>query len=410
MSTDTRIAIVGGGQAGLATSYWLQHSDIEHVVFDRGNSGDTWRRRWDSFCLVTPNWSVKLPGFPYDGSDPDGFMPRDEIVDYVERYRDFVDPPMENPVEVHKVSQSAGGWRLETDGGGWTADQVIIAGGSFQTGRMPLGSTGVSDDVVQLHSSEYRNPDGLPEGSVLVVGSGQSGCQITDDLRQTGREVWLSVGSATRLPRRYRGRDCVAWLRDMGFLNMPMTQHPQGPEARYAANPQASGRDGGKEIDLREFGRSGVHLLGRFAGADRGSMRFESDVIERLDAADDAAQQMQNGIDDYISQTGVDAPADDRNPIDWAPADVPEELSLPAENIRSVIWATGYTRDFSWVENLPADDHGYPLEDRGVTDLPGLYFVGLHGMYTPGSGLFWGVGDDARYVVEHATATNGLPR
>lgn len=401
MPTNTPVAVVGGGQAGLATSYWLQRHDIDHVVFERGRSGDSWRRRWDTFCLVSPNWSLNLPGYPYDGPDPDGFMPRDEIVDYVEGYRRLVSPPMESPVEVQAVRRKDDRWRLDTSSGQWEADDVVVAGGSFQTPSLPGSAAEVTDDIRQIHSSEYESPEQLPPGAVLVVGSGQSGCQITDDLREAGRDVWLAVGSATRMPRTYRGRDVFSWLRDTGFLDNPMTQHPQGPEARYAANPQASGRDGGKEIDLRRFGREGVELLGRFRGASGHQLRFATDVIERLDAADEACRQMTQGLDQHIADTGIDAPPDDREQIDWEPSRIRESIDPRAEGIVSIVWCTGFDRDYTWIEGLETDSHGYPLEERGVTGLPGVYFVGLHGMYSLGSGLFWGVGADAEHVVGH---------
>lgn len=400
MAFDTRVAVVGGGQAGLATSYWLSQNEIEHLVFERRRPGDSWRNRWDSFCLVTPNWSVRLPGFPYDGDDPDGFMPRDEIVDYIERYHRFVDPPMQEHVEVDRVGHSEDRWVLETESGPAVADAVVIAGGSFQNGRIPSGAPSISADVKQIHSSEYRRPSQLPDGAVLVVGSAQSGCQIVDDLRAAGRATWLSVSGAVRIPRRYRGKDVFAWLKETGFIDLPLTEHPKGPESRFSANPHVSGRDGGRELNLREFGRSGVGLVGRFSDAEGTTVHFASDLTERIEAADEACREMENSLDEYIEETGIDAPPDDREPVDWSPTDVPTEIDLNAEGITSVIWATGFSRDYSWIENLETNAHGYPVEERGVTDLQGLYFVGLHGMHTLGSGLFYGVGDDARYVVE----------
>ena len=403
MTSETRVAVVGGGQAGLSVSYWLQRFDVDHIVFERAEAGDSWKKRWDSFCLVTPNWSLRLPGFPYAGSDPDGFMPRDDIVDYVRRYRRFVDPPL-GPLEVRKITPDDGRWLLETDSGAHTAQSVVVAGGSFQTASLPKGAESISSHVAQIHSSEYRNPSQLPTGAVLVVGSAQSGCQIVDDLRSEGREVWLSVSSAVRIPRRYRGRDVFAWLRETGFLELPMSQHPEGPEARYSANPHVSGRDGGKELNLREFGQSGVRLVGRFAGADGAKIRFKSDLEQRIETADEACRQIESNLDGYIEEADIEAPADDRIPVEWGPTGVPTQIDLDEEGITSVVWATGFSRDYSWIEGLETDGHGYPIEQRGVTDLAGLYFVGLHGMHTIGSGLFYGVGTDAEYVVGHLTS------
>lgn len=401
MASDTRVAVVGAGQAGLATSYWLQQHGLDHIVFERGEPGDSWKKRWDSFCLVTPNWSLQLPGFPYHGDDPNGFMPRDEIVGYVEGYHRFVDPPMRQPIEVSRVSRDDDGWLLSTDSGTHRADAVVVAGGSFQDGAIPRGAESISTKVAQIHSSQYRNHSQLPEGAVLVVGSAQSGCQIVDDLRSEGRDTWLSVSSAVRIPRRYRGKDVFDWLKETGFIELPLTEHPEGPESRFSANPHVSGRDGGKELDLREFGQSGVHLVGRFSGADGSTVRFASDLEQRIEAADEACREMESNLDQYIEEAGIDAPPDDRTPVDWSPTEVPTEIDVEKEGINSVVWATGFSRDYSWIESLETNAHGYPIEERGVTDLAGLYFVGLHGMHTIGSGLFYGVGDDARYVVEH---------
>lgn len=199
--------------------------------------------------------------------------------------------------------------------------------------------------------------------------------------------------------------DLFRWVLDIGLLDGPISEHPEGPEARYHANPQASGRDGGKEMNLREFGRDGVRLVGRYTDASGTEVRFAPDLIARLDAADEACDQLIQGLEQYIAATGLDVPADDRDQVDWVPSDVPDLVDLSDENISTIIWCTGYQRDYSWIDGLAVDGHGYPVEERGVTDSPGLYFVGLHGMHSLSSGLFWGVGADAEHVVTHLAAS-----
>jgi putative flavoprotein involved in K+ transport len=402
--TEVTAAIVGGGQAGLATSWWLQQRGIDHVVLDRGQVGDTWRNRWDSFCLVTPNWTLDLPGFPYRGSDPDGFLLRDDIVQYVEAYAASFDPPLRNGVEVGRIHRQGAGWSVVTDTGTWSADNVVVATGSYTHPRLPSGSAHLAPSVTQIHSSEYRRAGDLPNGAVLVVGSGQSGGQITEDLWRAGREVWLSVGSAARIPRRYRGRDTSGWLIDSGFADVTIDTHPLGAAVRRMPHPHVSGRDGGKDINLRAFGRDGVHLVGHFDGAAGTRCRFRDDVVDMLDAADDFAAELAGRIDGYIEEAGIDAPADDAVPVTWSPQECPTAVDLATAGIGTVIWATGYRSDFSVVDAPVFDDAGYPVFERGVTELPGLYFVGLHWLHTAGSALFAGVGADAEHVVDHLAA------
>lgn len=211
-----RVAVVGAGQAGLSASYWLTELGVEHILFEKGRSGDSWRHRWDSFCLVTPNWTLNLPNFPYDGSDPDGFIPRDEIVDYVERFRSSFGAPVRDGVAVNRIEPvAAGGWRISTSDGDWHADAVIVASGPYPATNIPPGAAGLSEDLNQIHSHDYRSSASLPDGAVLVVGSGQSGAQIVDDLVIVGREVWLSVSGAVRVPRRYRGKDVARWISEI---------------------------------------------------------------------------------------------------------------------------------------------------------------------------------------------------
>lgn len=393
----SQVAVVGAGQAGLATSYWLAQRDIDHVLLERDRPGDSWRDRWDSFCLVTPNWTLNLPGFPYDGDDPNGFIPRDAIADYVARYREFLDAPVHGPTDVLSLDRSADGWMLTTDNGDWVAESVVVATGAFPFPSRPRLADAIAPDVVQLHSQRYRRASALPEGGVLVVGSGQSGAQIVDDLVIAGREVWFAIGRSGHVPRRYRGRDTTQWLAEVGFMDMPISD----PAMRDRPSMMVSGRDGGKNLNLRAFGRDGVHLVGRILEADHTTLRFSDDVEDVVDGADAVSVGVQALIDEYIAEHGIDAPPPSGASIDWVPSPTPTQLDVGSTGINTVVWATGYHYDFSWIGANVFDNRGSPIQQRGATREPGLYFIGLHGMHTVGSGLFFGVGADAKHVVTH---------
>ena len=405
MVEQTDTIVIGGGQAGLSVSWHLKNKHHDHLVIDRGQVGDTWRRRWDSFCLVTPNRFCRLPGFPYSGDDPDGFMKRDEIVAYVEEYAKSFNPPIRNGIEVRRVtaSSSESRYRIETSEGDFEARNVVITTGTHQHPSYPSWRSKLADNIVQLHSSDYLNPEQLPEGPVLVVGSGQSGCQIVEDLRLAGREVYLCVGKAGRIPRRYRGKDIIQWLFDAGFQEVPVDDHPLGRAIRFEPHEHLTGRDGGQTIDLRQMAIDGVKLLGRMIDADGFQAHFTDDLEKKLDDIDNECQETLALIDKYIEENSLEAPENDIEPISWRPDSVTTALDLEKTGINSIIYGTGFTYDFSWIDLPIFDDRGYPRYERGITELPGFYFVGLHWLHTAGSGLFSQVGRDAEYVVDQLT-------
>jgi putative flavoprotein involved in K+ transport len=401
------VVVVGGGQAGLAVSWELTRRGVGHVVLERDRIARAWRdERWDAFCLVTPNWQCRLPGHAYAGNDPDGFMLRDEIVEYVESYADRFAPPVLEGVEVTGLSRAEnGGFRVATSRGELLADGVVLAVGAYHRPALPRLAGRLPRDVTSLHSSAYRNPSSLPDGAVLVVGSGQSGAQIAEDLHLAGREVHLGVGTAPRVARFYRGRDCVAWLDDIGHYRMPIDEHPQGLAARKEANHYVTGRDGGRDIDLRAFARDGIVLHGRLLDVDGASLSFGADLRENLDAADATAERIKDTIDRYIEARGIDAPIEGRYVPVWQPPDDGSApLDMTVSGIRTVIWATGFATDWSWVRLPLFDGSGYPEHVRGVTTVDGVCVVGLPWLYTWGSGRFAGIAQDAAYVAEHLAA------
>jgi putative flavoprotein involved in K+ transport len=399
------VIIVGGGQAGLSTSYCLQENGIDHVLFEKNRIAEAWRsERWDTFCLVTPNWQCQLPGFSYTGAyggdNPNGFMEQEEIVAFVEAYAASFDPPVREGVTVTRVAPGDAGFTVETDTGTHTADQVVIAVGTYHRPKIPPIADDIAPAITQIHSRDYTCPEDLPDGDVLVVGSGQSGAQIAEDLHWAGRTVHLSVGSAPRAPRTYRGRDVVAWLDDMGYYDLPVHEHPEGEAVRHKTNHYLSGRNGGHTIDLRQLSLEGMHLYGRLDAADGTEFSFLPTLKANLDAADASAASIKERIDAYIEANDLDAPTEPPYVPPWEPDEEPTHLDGAAHDVRTVLWATGYGFDFHWIDAPVFDADGYPQYERGVTDVDGLYFVGLAWLYTWGSGRFGGVGRDARYIVE----------
>ncbi|MCX5563267.1 MSMEG_0569 family flavin-dependent oxidoreductase [Streptomyces sp. NBC_00038] len=404
------VAVVGGGQAGLSVSHCLRERGIAHLVVEANRVGHEWReRRWDSFCLVTPNWQCRLPGHPYTGPDPDGFMVRAEIVRYLEEYVARFQPPLAEGVSVTGLRRSPGGvFELTTSAGEFTADQVVVATGPYHTPSVPRMAERLPGGVEQIHSSRYRNPSQLPDGAVLVVGTGQSGCQIAEDLHLAGRQVHLAVGSAPRVARFYRGRDCVAWLDEMGHYAKGIESFDDASAVRMRVNHYVTGRDGGRDIDLRAFARDGMRLYGRLTGIDGGILEFADDLKVNLDRADAVAEGIKDAIDAHIAAQGVAAPDEARYIPVWEPDEQPDALDLAEARITSVIWSTGFTRDHRWIEIPVFDGRGYPMHWRGVTSTPGLYFLGLPWQYSWGSGRFEAVGRDAEFLADHIDASRRL--
>ncbi|MCD2471367.1 MSMEG_0569 family flavin-dependent oxidoreductase [Jiella sp. MQZ9-1] len=396
------MAVIGGGQAGLSVSRHLVDRGIDHVVFERYRRFHSWRvDRWDSFCLVTPNWQCRLPHFPYDGDDPDGFMPRDEIVDYLDRFAQSFAPPLLEGVQVWRVSPDEKRYRIETTLGVWSADQVVIASGGYDTPIVPPYAAHLDPAIMQLHSRDYRRPSQLPAGACLVVGTGQSGVQIMDDLVRAGRKVHMAVGPAPRSPRKYRGRDATDWLYDMGYYAVTIAEHPDPAKALSQTNHYLSGRDGGREIDLRRFARDdGVSLYGSLADMAAERISFLPDLAANLDDADRSYCGIRDQIDAYIAREGIDAPLEPPYEPVWHPDRDVTAIDAHTLGITAVIWAIGFRPDYSWIDIDVFDERGKPVFDRGVTAKPGCYFIGLGWLNTWGSGRFLAIDEDSRHLAD----------
>ena len=406
---EVHTLVIGAGQAGLATSYWLQRAGIEHLLVERRPSlGGAWHDRWDSFTLVAPNYTLRLPGMHYSGPDPEAFMTRDQVLRYVQDYAAFVGAPVRLGTGIDRLSTSQGRFEAVSGGTTFRAENVVLATGPYPRPKIPAAASALSGHIQQLHSHDYRRPGQLADGGVLVVGTGQSGAQIAEELMQAGREVHLAVSMCPSAPRRYRGRDCIWWLMQ-SFLHgaevgvkFPTVEDLPTPAARFECNPHVSGKDGGHDISLRQLARRGMKLHGRLEAIRGATARFSDDLAERLRFADTKFdEEFRPLFDAYIAAAGIDAPPDDRPPPDDFTPATTTELDLDRAGVRSVVWATGYRLDFGWLDLPVLDEWGYPRHVRGVTTCPGLYAVGLPWLYSEPSSVFAGVGADAAHVVEH---------
>jgi putative flavoprotein involved in K+ transport len=395
VSESIDVVVVGAGQAGLATSHELARSGLPHVVLERGRVGESWRNRWDSFCLVTPNWTVQLPGGTYDGDDPDGFMPRDELVAFFERYAAAA--PVRTGVTVTSLSPSAhDGFVLETSAGQIRARSVVVATGAYQRPHRPKAARDLPADLPAVDADGYRNERALPDGDVLVVGSGQTGCQIAEELAEAGRTVFLSCGRAPWAPRRIGDHDLLWWLIETGFSNTPV-ELLREPADRLTANVLASGRDGGHDLHLRTLHAAGVSLLGHLAGADETHAYFSPDLHETLAWGDERYRQLRNLVHGLAAERGLALPElPDPEPVD---VDPPQKVDLAG--LSAVVFAGGFRPDYlSWIRIPEAfDGLGFPLHADGMSlAVPGLFFVGVHFLRTRKSSLLFGVGEDAALV------------
>ena len=407
-SQHVTVAVIGGGQAGLSVSWYLGQAGVDHVVLEAQTPVHAWAdTRWDNFTLVTPNWHCKLPGYAYGGADPDGFMTRDEVVDWLAGWLQTFTPPLREHTRVTALRpHAAGGFELslQTAAGEetLTCDHAVIATGGYPVPVLPPFAASLDPAVTQLHSEQYRNAEQLPDGAVLVVGTGQSGAQIAEDLHLAGRQVHLAVGSAPRVARTYRGRDCMTWLADMGLYDKAAPEYPGGKAAIEKTNHYVTGRGGGRDIDLRLFATEGMKLYGTLSDGKDSTLAFEPSLRTALDKADTVYNSICADIDAHIEREGLSeslSPPSRYDPV-WEPKIEPLALDLAEEGVTGIVWAIGYRPDYRWIAASAFDGGGRPMQNRGITNVDGLSFIGLPWMHTWGSGRFLGIDRDARHIAE----------
>ena len=400
--------VVGGGQAGLAMSYHLKRLGREHVVLERGRVGESWRsERWDSLMFQFPSSSIQLPGYTYETDDPDGYVSKDEIVRFIERYAARIGAPLRDGLRVDALRQdpASGRLRVETEQGpSFEAVNVIVATGSFHRPHIPAFAASLPVDLFQVHSRDYRNPDQLPPGGVLVVGSGASGSQIAEELHGAGRKVYLSAGRFHKTPRRYRGRDIYWWFEVLGIWHRPLELQPEIRNLRFVV----TGVGGGHDIDLRRFAADGMTLLGRLRGFSDGKLHIAADIEETLAQGDAWFASLRHRMDAYAEKNGMPPSPDSamEEPAHALPSwsQPISELAPVRAGITSVVWCSGFRSDFGWIKLPIFDDAGEPRHQRGVTQRRGLYFLGLRRTYAVSSALLAGVGNDAAFIADHIAA------
>ena len=408
LPTAVDVVVVGAGQAGLATSHYLQAFGVEHVVLERGRVGETWRTaRWHSFTLVTPNWMTRLPGEYLEPGSAERFLFRGELVARLERLAARL--PVRTDVDVVSVAPGHSGYRVQTTSGLVRARVVVVAGGGQRRPTIPGLAEALPLTVQQLDASRYRAPDAVGPGAVLVVGSGQSGVQITEELAAAGRDVLLATSRVARAPRRYRGRDVHEWSVELGVYDQPTEQVSDRRQLREA-HPMLSGARGGHTIALQQLARDGVRLLGRLTEVDDTKLRFAPNLPDNIRYADEQAARFRNMVDQHIARVGVVAPPPDIDPVErtWNGADrAALVLDSRTERIGTVIWATGFGPDLNWLDVPVLARDGSLAHRRGITALPGLYLVGHPWLSTRGSGILYGVDADAGRIAQHAAADLG---
>jgi putative flavoprotein involved in K+ transport len=399
--------IIGGGHAGLTMSYYLSQAGREHVILERGRVGERWRsERWDSFCFQFPNWTIELPGYKYECDDPDAFAAGREVVRFLDGYADFIKAPVRCGVEVTSLGPTGDSNRylLSTNNGAIESANVVIATGPYQVPVIPAMSAHVPNNILQVHSNAYRNAGQLPPGAVLVVGSGASGCQIADDLNQSGRQVYLSVGRHIRMPRRYRGQDFAYWGAALKRPEQIVDTVPV--HLRRGSEVLLTGANGGYDVDLRAMAARGIVLLGHLQGINDGNLTLADDLSQNLAKGDESLENFKRAVDEYVTKNGLDFPAEPEPSVE---PNIPSPVSrfrLKDADVSAIVWASGFRCNFDWVKLPIFEDGGEPVHRRGVTQFPGIYFLGLRWLYKRKSAFLLRASgaEDAAYLAEQIMA------
>ena len=404
--TEINTVIVGGGQSGLSVSYFLKKEGIDHIILEKADKpAYAWReKKWDSFTFVTTNNMINLPGGTCKdfNFNPNEFLPRDEIVKFFEDYIKINKLPIQFNTEVTEISKFDSKWLVRTSNGGNISQNVVIATGFFQTPKKLDVMDSINPAILQLHSSEYKNVKSVREGNVLVVGSGQSGMQIAEELYKSAKKVFLAIGNTPRVPRSYRGKDVTYWMIKLNMYDKTVDKLDDLSE-RLGSNPHVSGANGGHTLNLHKYFKDGVILLAKINRSNDFKIYFDNNLHQLLTKADSLEKKIVPAIDKVIEENNLDAPKEKLEVLDDGfNQEIIEELDLKESNINTIIWATGYNRDYSIIktDKKIIDEMGFPIQKRGVTEEYGLFFIGTVWLYKPKSSLLYGVGEDAEYLVE----------
>ena len=400
----TTTVIIGAGHAGLAMSWCLAERSIDHVVLERGEVANSWRtERWDSLRLLTPNWQSRLPGYGYEGDDPDGYRTMPETITFIERYADVISAPVQTSTEVTSVRPSDGGYAIATDRGHWQCQAVVLATGACSLPRVPAVTEALPPAITTLTPVQYRNPNQLDEGDVLVVGASATGTQIADEIHRSGRPVTLAVGEHIRAPRVYRGRDIEWWMDVAGVLDERYDEVDDINRARNVPSLQLAGSDDRRTVDLNLLTSIGVKLIGRLAGINDGNAQFSGSLRNQCALSDLKMNRLLNTIDEWATTNGLDDEVDP--PHRFEPTEVeaspPLGMDLTNGEVKTIIWATGFRPDYSWLDVPVFDRKGRVRHDGGIVEAPGMYLMGIQFLRRRKSALIDGAGDDARDLSAH---------
>ena len=401
----TDVVVIGAGHAGLAMSHCLTERSISHVVLERGEVANSWRNeRWDSLKLLTPNWLSRLPGFAYAGDDPNGFMSMSEVVQFIQDYADYSQAPVQTNTTVTSVRQRNGGYRVKTDNGEWQARSVVVASGACNVALTPKVAKEVPPNITSLTPHQYRGPDQIEPGGVLVVGASATGLQLADEIQRAGHDVTIAVGEHVRMPRTYRGHDIQAWLDRTGILNECYDEVDDIERARGLPSPQLIGSSERKMLDLNRLSDNGVRLAGRLMAVNNGVAQFSGSLRNVCSLADLKMNRMLESIDDWISWNPTLCDEPERFDATRVARSPTLALNLTDGSIRTIIWATGFRPDYSWLDVPVLDRKGRIRHDGGVVDAAGMYVVGLPVLRRRKSSFIHGVEDDVRFLTRHLHA------
>ena len=396
--------IIGAGHAGLAVSYCLTERSIDHLVIERGEVANSWRNeRWDSLKLLTPNWQSRLPGFCYSGDDPDGFMSMREIIGFLDDYARFCKAPVQTGTTVISLKQNPDGYQVTSDRGQWHCRSVVIASGACNLPSIPKVAEAVPADIQQVTSRKYRNPDQLEAGGVLVVGASATGLQLAEEIHRSGRPVTIATGEHVRLPRVYRGKDIQWWMDAVGILDEGLDEIDDINRARHLPSPQLVGSREHQILDLNTMSGLGIKLVGRLMGVQNGTVQFSGSLRNVCALADLKMNRLLKTIDEWIEQNPDISQLEP--PENFSRTEVDEDpclgLNLEDSGIRTIIWATGYRPDYSWLEVPVLDRKGLIKHYGGITESPGMYLVGMPFLRRRKSSFIHGAEDDARFITQH---------